>query len=604
MAQKILGLDIGADSLKATVVEAKLRSVEIIQCVTQPVPSSEEIARLPRPDGFVPQEPAEDFPTESEDKTEESGESPDGGRDGEEPNTPPAFAYALDQLMKRPGLEFDDVVISMPGHWASSRVLDFPFSSRAKIVQALPIAIEDEVPFDLDDMLTAHQIYPQRKAGAKVLASLVKREDFRRYLHDVQRAGVDPKAAHLTTAALAVTVKNAMPERLGVFAVVDLGKTATNVVVFEGGRLVHTRSLPTGGEDVTARLAKSLGVPPDKAEQLKTQVGRIFAEGEDKPDDERLAKLADALVDAHRPLLGRLRQTVRGMEKDGGFAIDTVYTTGGGFRLPGLAEHVQGELGIAVEPLRAFHPDMPSLVENTAEKSGAFAVSLGLALADATSTRLRAPNFRTGEFAYHKVTQEVQGSLKGLAVMAGILLALFIVLVIQSRSVESTRAQAIDQQIRQIYLETFKQQPPGGGDVVAAFNSQVEQVKAKHQVLGFLGDGDLRALDVLKAMSDSVPKELVIDIKQFDLRQDFAKLEAVTDTYQTVNKIETELRRSPIFTSVNREDAKKTPDDKIRFKLTLRLVEDEKGKAGVATLFGAGGAKKDTVPMGGAGGGQ
>jgi hypothetical protein len=77
---------------------------------------------------------------------------------------------------------------------------------------------------------------------------------------------------------------------------------------------------------------------------------------------------------------------------------------------------------------------------------------------------------------------------------------------------------------------------------------------------------------------------VLIDIKQFDLKQDFVKIEAITDTFQSVNKIETELGKNANFKSVNREDAKKTPDDKIKFKLTIHLVEKQQ-KAGVATLF-------------------
>lgn len=588
MATRILGLDIGSQSIKATIVEAHLRRFEVQQCVVQRVPTTEEAAGWPVPASvtryrdrrkelaaLAGEAPAE--PVIEEEKTLSSEEPP------AEPIPP--LVYALDRLLSRPGVEYDEVVCSISGNWVATRILQLPFSGRAKIAQVLPMTIEDEVPFDMDEMMLGSEILDSSKKGSTVLAAMAKRDDLARFLTTLEMGGIEPKALTMTGSALSVTARLALAGQTGAFAVLDIGDHSTDVVILKDGRLVQVRSIPEGGQEVTANLARLLEIPADKAEELKVQAGRILAEGEAE-DDARVKRLSDALQEAHQLLVGRVRQTIRSSEKAGGFKVDAMLVTGGASRLRGLSEYLAAELDVRVEP---FNPlaGVTSLVEATDEVCIAHAVSIGLAAWTTISNRHRAVNFRTGALAFHKVAQQMQGSLKGAAVMAGIVLALFVVIVLQSRGVQNKRVAALDQQARKIYLDTFSQQPPPG-NIVQSFKTQADQVINKYKVIGYLGDGNTRALDVIRAMSQALSQDTNIEVSKLDLKSDFVKLEAYTDKFESVNKIETELGKSELFKSVNREDAKKAPGDKIKFKLTLQLTRKEKGASGVATLFGGG----------------
>ncbi len=581
MPTRILGLDIGAASVKAVLVEAHFRKFEIQQCVTQRVPSPEEVAGRAVPESVVKfrARRAADNP-------------PPPPVEGAEPSPPveepiPPVVWALVDLLRRPGLAYDEIVCAVAGGFVATRILKLPFSGRSKINQVLPMTIEDEVPFDMDEMVLSYEILHTAKDGATVLAAMAKRDDVARLLEWLEMAGIEPKALTMTGSALSVTAAHVLAGVAGASAVVDIGEQSTDAVIMNDGRIALVRSIPEGGEEVTANLARALGIDAAAAERLKVEAGRILA-GDDESGDARVVKLSHALVDAHQLLLGRLRQTIRSSEMAGQFKIKTLYLTGGASRLPGFAEHLSRELGVPVEPFPSLSPRLPSLVEADDEKNRAYGVAIGAAVWTAPSNRARAVNFRQGAFAYHKVAQAVQGSLKGAAVMAGIVIALFIVLVLQSRSVQAKRIAALDQQARKIYLDTFTQQPPPGS-IVQAFRTQADQVIQKYKVIGLLGEGNLRALDVMRAMSEALTKEVEIEVVKLDLKPEFVKIEAVTDKFETVNKIETELgKRSDVFKSVNRDEAKKTAGDKIKFKLTMQLVQKAKSASGVTTLFGGG----------------
>ena len=53
----------------------------------------------------------------------------------------------------------------------------------------------------------------------------------------------------------------------------DIGGGTADVVVFHGGAVMHTRSLPIGGNHLTADVAAGLRTPIAEAEQLKINYG-------------------------------------------------------------------------------------------------------------------------------------------------------------------------------------------------------------------------------------------------------------------------------------------------------------------------------------------
>jgi len=87
-----------------------------------------------------------------------------------------------------------------------------------------------------------------------------------------ERAGISP--AELMFEPLASAGAALFPEEkeLGA-ALVDIGGGTTDMVVFHGGAVMHTVSLPLGGNHLTADVAAGLRTPLSDAEQLKIDHG-------------------------------------------------------------------------------------------------------------------------------------------------------------------------------------------------------------------------------------------------------------------------------------------------------------------------------------------
>ncbi len=100
--RNILGLDLGSHSLKAVEFRQSLRSCEAVQ-----------LRSLPRP----------------------------------EPGA--ALPELLERFVQLHRLPTDHIVTALPGDQLSSRRLSFPFAERRRLAQAVPFALEEEMPFEL-----------------------------------------------------------------------------------------------------------------------------------------------------------------------------------------------------------------------------------------------------------------------------------------------------------------------------------------------------------------------------------------------------------------------------------------------------------------------
>ena len=88
----------------------------------------------------------------------------------------------------------------------------------------------------------------------------------------VDRAGYRADELVMGTLASALAVLDDREREAGV-ALVEIGGSTTDLLVYAGRRILHAATLPWGGATVTRDIARGLGVHEDEAEQLKQRFG-------------------------------------------------------------------------------------------------------------------------------------------------------------------------------------------------------------------------------------------------------------------------------------------------------------------------------------------
>lgn len=134
--------------------------------------------------------------------------------------------------------------------------------------------------------------------------------------------------------------------------VIDMGAGTTGIAMFGEGQLLHTATLPVGGQHVTNDIARMLSTPVREAERLKT----FYGSTEPSPDDEtemlNISLVGEEEYNVHpvprsevikviKPRLEETFEMVReqlGRSRVGAEAGNRVVLTGGASQLPGARE--------------------------------------------------------------------------------------------------------------------------------------------------------------------------------------------------------------------------------------------------------------------------
>lgn len=220
--------------------------------------------------------------------------------------------------------------------------------------------------------------------------------------------------------ALAVLSKN--QKELGVL-VVDIGYGTTGMAVYEEGKLLHTKILPIGAGHITNDLAIALKIPVDIAERIKISHG--YAVSHDVPAKETIdLKKIDATLKAApsrryisqvvESRLGELCELIN-EELDSlgkaGKLPGGVVITGGGAKLPGIAELFKSELKLTSKIGLAHPSSFEAATAETQEflDSPEYAGALGLALWGLSSD---SSEYKVSENAAKNIGMKVVNYLK------------------------------------------------------------------------------------------------------------------------------------------------------------------------------------------------
>jgi general secretion pathway protein L len=207
------------------------------------------------------------------------------------------------------------------------------------------------------------------------------------------------------------------------------------------------------------------------------------------------------------------------------------------------------ELGLTVEQVA------PDLNGTKAED----AVSMGLALCEQT-------NFRKGEFAYRRADVGLRKRVRAL-VIAGAIAAVLATtnLGVKFYLVEASYGK-LDREIKEVYRQTFPDAKTVA-DPVRQLRSRLDDAQKK---FGVLGSGS-SALDVMKAVTEGIPKEVRVSFQEFNLEGDLLKLAGDAASFESVDKMKAELQKAEPFSDVRVQDTRLGVDNKVKFRFEIKL---------------------------------
>ncbi len=242
-----------------------------------------------------------------------------------------------------------------------------------------------------------------------------------------------------------------------------------------------------------------------------------------------------------------INHTLKAIEGEGGEPVEKAYLLTPDDSLGAAL----AELGIAAEQVA---PEFKG-------KKAADPVSLGLALSEQT-------NFRKGEFAYRLVDVGIRKRKRTLIVAGMVAVALFAANIgVKSYLVGSSYGK-LDREINALYRQTFPDAKVIA-DPVRQLRTRLDEAKKKFGVLG----AGTSALDVMKAVTEGIPREVRVSFQEFNMEEDRLKLQGEAASFDSVDKMKAELQKSPLFAEVAVLDTRMGVDNKVKFRFEMKLKQ-------------------------------
>ncbi len=565
MASRVLGVDLGAYSVKVVVSVPGFRGAQV----------SEVIERL------VP--------------------------DGDEPHLLRAAAV-VGQILSAYSGDDDAVYASIAGDKVFLHVLEFGFKSlrRSELESAVGAELEGVLPIDLEDMVYAFEQIPkvpmvaapialaeedevttvgaipvarvatdavvhgrvaEAVTGMRVLGAATQRSKAEEFLVALRGQGVDPRGLLAAPAPYARIAEKLVGDATSTLAILDIGHMRSDFCLAIGGHPIFARTMARGGHHVTRALARAWNLDYRRAEEAKHSDAFIASRAQVAPT-QSAAQISE-LIEKELTLLVRdLRRTLKGCMAKTGFGVERIVLLGGGSRLRGIATFLAEALHVRVELLS--HESSQAMLGAAASTASldTCALALGVAM-DGASAK---PSFdlRQGALAFKADASFLRGKLRSIGIAAIAVMA-FGVLSAYAGVSKLRAAEKILE--KRVALESVA----ALGDKLSASEvlARVGPVEDSGRVSPI---PSMTAYDMLLAFNTALPKKdkAVLDVRDINIEAGKVVVKASsspfdeTSALQGIKNLEESLRASECFKEFTSPESQPGANETRQFTLTIK----------------------------------
>jgi len=511
LLKKVLGLDIGTHSIKVVELQQSLRGV-----------SSSQVHAILRGDEPLPE--------------------------------------LIHELVMRRSLDTDSVVVTVPGDRVSVRRLSFPFSEKRRLAQAVPFEIEDQLPFDLDDVVIDWEVVSRERHHAEVLAAVAPRAHVADEIAILREAQCDPRIVECAGLALAnLTAAFDLPDPA---ILVDIGHSNTTLCALRGGHPLASRAIRSAGLALTKALAEDRGLNEADAERVKCEEGII--DPTLKVPLPRVGRVLDKIA-------SELLRFVSSLEPVIGGSLPQVILMGGSAQLHQIDNLLSERTELHVARLGLPREDTGiGLVAGGPPILYAPAIALALR---GSARAITSFNFRQDEFTKPIDLSRYRRDFGTTGALAAGVAVLSMMSFCSGTYLDSRRAGGIEREIASLHQEALPGKPVPD-NALASLRTAVADAKERANFLGVYR-GNLSALDVLVEISQRVPPALDVVFDELAIDRQTVRIRAYTPSFEAAEKLEDELKKYGPFANTrigNIANDKKT--SRYRFDLIISLTED------------------------------
>ena len=342
MSKNVLGIDIGADSIKIVELSKVRGTVQICNC---------EVI---------------DLDLASKELTVE---------------TTSLIAEQIKGTLKELNFKNPQLIFSISGQSVFSRFVKLPMVDQAKIYQIVRYEAQQQVPFPLEEVIWDFQVLKSSSQQQLYVALVaIKQEVIHSFLDRLSSYNLQADIVDVSSLSLYNCFAFNYGNENSASAILNIGSKTTDLIIQNEG-VVWTRSLSVAGDAFTQAIQRELKVSSKEASVYKQKSVDLLSPGKKMEEEVTLAndavkKIANRIVAEISRSIGFYQTQFHGGE------IENIYITGGGSLVKNIVEYFHQKLHLNVAIFDPFkNIEIPDELKKRVEPLKPFiasAVGLGL----------------------------------------------------------------------------------------------------------------------------------------------------------------------------------------------------------------------------------
>lgn len=274
----------------------------------------------------------------------------------------------IQALRQRLGDDSKEAVMSVPAFSSFVDELSLPKMPEEEIPKAVEFEARSHVPVPINEIELTWQAAGEDRGKSIITLVAVPKEILFRYRNICTQLNLTLKALEVETFSI-IRALNLYDEEP--VMILDIGAKNTNISIVSKGFLRASHNIDTSGRDLSNVISQGLGIPLNRAEEVKHEQGLLITD---------TASISDLLYPVVDSILEEAKRTAQ--EKGVLGSLKRIVLTGGSASLKGLPEYMQKKFQIPIDianPWATIEYDK-RLVNALKNDTSSLTVAVGLAL--------------------------------------------------------------------------------------------------------------------------------------------------------------------------------------------------------------------------------
>ncbi len=246
---------------------------------------------------------------------------------------------------------------SIPAQSVFTRFVKLPSVGEEQVDQIVAFEAQQNVPFPIDEVVWDYQLVTAADPGKLEVVLVAIKADLLEELNEaVEEADFRTEVVDVAPMALYNAFRYNYSDLTGCSLIIDIGARTTNLLFVEAKK-VFSRSIPIGGNTITAAIVKDFNEPFAAAEERKKRQGFVSLGGTyAEPSDPEIARVSKLVRNTMTRLHAEITRSVSFYRsQQNGSQPERVFLCGGAVAMPYIREFFSEKLALPIEfinPLR------------------------------------------------------------------------------------------------------------------------------------------------------------------------------------------------------------------------------------------------------------